>query len=110
MQNSLFVENNSTDDVEYIDLGKGLGLRIIPGYKKQAQLYRHGTLIKAVSLRDKVAKRIFAVEVVELGAFQSRLADALGITRQTIHNYREIEKHFGFEADIPHRIDEKSPN
>ena len=100
MQNSLFVEDNSTDDVEYIDLGKGLGLRIIPGYKKQAQLYRHGTLIKAVSLRDKVAKRIFAVEVVELGAFQSRLADALGITRQTIHNYREIEKHFGFEGLI----------
>ena len=100
MQNSLFVEDNSTDDVEYIDLGKGLGLRIIPGYKKQAQLYRHGTLIKSVSLRDKVAKRIFIVEVVELGAFQSRLADALGITRQTIHNYREIKKHFDLEGLI----------
>ncbi len=50
---------------------------------------------KAVNLLDKVAMRIFAVEAVDLGAVQSRLADALGITRQTIHNYREIRKYFG---------------
>jgi hypothetical protein len=94
MQRSLLAEDGSTAP-EFIDLGKGIGIRIIPGYKRQAQLYRHGTHIKTVNLLDKVAKRIFVVEAVKLGAIQSRLADALGITRQTIHNYREIEKHFG---------------
>jgi hypothetical protein len=94
MQRSLLAEGASTAP-ECIDLGKGIGIRIIPGYKRRAQLYRHGTHIKTVNLLDKVAKRIFVVEAVELGAIQSRLADALGITRQTIHNYREIEKHFG---------------
>lgn len=100
MQISLLADEASADATEFIDLGKGIGIRIIPGYKKQAHLYRHGTLIKAVNLLDKVAMRIFAVEAVELGAVQSRLADALGITRQTIHNYREIKKHFGTEGLI----------
>jgi hypothetical protein len=99
-QKSLLAEDASTPDTDLIDLGKGLGIRITRGYKAQAQLYRHGTLIKTVYLLDKVAKRIFVVEVVELGAIQSRLADALGITRQTIHNYREIQKHFGVEGLI----------
>jgi predicted transcriptional regulator len=99
-QKSLLAEDASTPDTDLIDLGKGLGIRITRGYKAQAKLYRHGALIKTVYLLDKVAKRIFVVEVVELGAIQSRLADALGITRQTIHNYREIQKHFGVEGLI----------
>jgi hypothetical protein len=35
-----------------------------------------------------------------LGANQSRLASALKISRQTIHNYREIYHHFGMEGLI----------
>jgi hypothetical protein len=99
-QKSLLAEDVSTPDTDLIDLGKGLGIRITRGYKAQAQLYRHGTFIKTVYLLDKVAKRIFVVEAVELGAIQSRLADALGITRQTIHNYRDTQKHFGAEGLI----------
>ena len=99
-QESLLNEDASAAKADLIDLGKGLGIRVTRGYKAQATLYRHGTLIKTVYLLDKVAKRIFVVEAVELGAIQSRLADAIGITRQTIHNYREIEKHFGVEGLI----------
>jgi hypothetical protein len=99
-QEPLLDEDGSTTDADLIHLGKGIGIRVTRGYKPQAKLYRHGTLIKSVYLLDKVAKRIFIVEVVELGAIQSRLADVLGITRQTIYNYREINKHFGVEGLI----------
>ena len=99
-QEPLLDDDASTTDADLIHLGKGIGIRVTRGYKPQAKLYRHGTLIKSVYLLDKVAKRIFIVEVVELGAIQSRLADVLGITRQTIYNYREINKHFGVQGLI----------
>ena len=66
----------------------------------KAILYRHDVFIKEVGLSDRVATRVFVVEVVELGANQSRLAEALGISRQTIHNYREMKEHFGLEGLI----------
>lgn len=81
-----------------VDLSTGLSIAVIKGHRKKAVLYRHGTLIKEADLADKAAKRIFVVEAVELGAKQSHLAKALGISRQTIHNYREIKKHFGLEG------------
>jgi hypothetical protein len=40
------------------------------------------------------------VETIDLGVVQSRLALALGISRQSIHNYLEIRKHFGLEGLI----------
>ena len=64
------------------------------------ELYRSGLLIKIVELSDKVAKRILVVEAVELGATQTKLAKALSISRQTIHNYTEIQKQFGREGLI----------
>ena len=67
---------------------------------RRARLYRQGVLIKDLDLSDPVATRLFVVEAVELGANQSRLAAALSISRQTIHNYRQIKKHFGMEGLI----------
>jgi len=63
-------------------------------------LYHKDALVKTADLTDKVAKRFFVVEAVELGAIKSRLADALNISRQTIHNYLETIKHFGVEGLI----------
>ena len=63
-QESLLNEDASAAKADLIDLGKGLGIRVTRGYKAQATLYRHGTLIKTVYLLDKVAKRIFVVEAV----------------------------------------------
>lgn len=82
------------------DLGSGLTLEIVEGHKLNAILYRHGVYMKAVDLTDRVAKRLFVVELVESGACQSRLATALSMSRQTIHNYLEIKKHFGREGLI----------
>lgn len=79
----------------------GLGLVIqIDDSRQKADLYRHGTYVKGVDLSDKVAKRLFVVEAVDLGAIQLRLAKALGISRQSIHTYLEIRKHFGLEGLI----------
>jgi hypothetical protein len=63
-------------------------------------LYNNRTLIKTVDLSDRVAKRLFVVEAVEMGATKSRLAKALQISRQSIHNYTETKKHFGLEGLI----------
>ena len=41
---------------------------------------------------------MFVIEVVNLGAKQTKLSEALGISRQTIHNYRETYKYFGTEG------------
>lgn len=55
-------------------------------------------IVRKVDLSDKPSKKIFVIEAVELGATKSRLADALNISRQTIHNYIEIKKKFGTEG------------
>ncbi|MBT5528180.1 MAG: hypothetical protein HOK35_03395 [Cytophagia bacterium] len=51
-------------------------------------------------MEDNIAKRLFIVEAVELGAMKSRLASALEISRQTIDNYLGIKKHFGLEKGV----------
>lgn len=82
------------------DLGRGLSLALDGGPKGKAKLYRHGNLIKSVDRADKVAMKLFIIEAVEVGAKQLRLAQALGLSRQTLHNYREIKKHFGLQGLI----------
>jgi len=98
MQQELFPK--AARENKKIHLGSGLELEIIEGLKPKAKLYRFGLFIKIVELSDKVAKRILVVETVELGANQTKLAKALSISRQTIHNYTEIQKQFGREGLI----------
>ena len=82
-------------------LGNDLYLDLRNGPKGQAIPYRHGSFIKAVDLSDKVAKKLFVVEVVnDLGGQQTKLAAVLNISRQTIHNYLESHKCFGKEGLI----------
>ena len=83
-----------------ISLGAGLFLEKIEGSHPKGRLHRGDILIKEVDLADRVAKRLFVVEAVDLGAMKSRLADALPISRQSIHNYLETRKHFGLEGLI----------
>ncbi len=84
-----------------IALGKGLRLAFDSAREGRAVLYRGDFPIKTVDLGDKVAKKRFITELIELGANQSRLANALDVSRQTLHNYREIKAHFG----VPGLID-----
>ena len=88
-QQSLFIEDNGCEqDFEHFhSLGNDLVLDLQNGPKGRAILYRHGSVIQIVNLSDKVAKKLFVVDVVnDLGAQQTKLAKALGISRQTIHN------------------------
>ena len=50
---------------------------------------------KRVDLRDKAARRLLVVELIQQGVNQTRLAEALKLSRQTLHNYRESYKEFG---------------
>ena len=98
--NSLF-EDGSKQQPKSIPLGAGLSLEYLGGVGKSARkalLYRQGIMVKEVNLADPVAKRLFIVETIEMGAGKSRLAKTLCISRQTIHNYLEIKKRFGMEG------------
>ena len=88
------------DQEQKYALGKGFVLAFSEGEKKQCKLLHYDNPIKLVDLSDKVAKKLLVIEAVELGVIQSQLADALGISRQTIHNYRETHKYFGMEGLI----------
>jgi len=94
-QNSLFPTSN---DKNRIPLGHNIFIEIKSNYPRSAYLYRQDILIKQVVLSDKIAKRIFVVEAVELGAIKSRLALALEMSRQTIDNLLGIKQHFGLEG------------
>ena len=94
-QNSLFPISNDNDK---ISLGNNIFIEIKSNYPRRAYLYRQDILIKQVVLSDKIAKRIFIVEAIELGAMKSHLASVLEISRQTIDNLLGIKKHFGLEG------------
>ena len=94
-QTALFKDEKKNNNIE---LGLGLTLECVGGQGKQAKkiiLYRQGVNIKTLDPSDKVAKRLFVVEVIEMGAGKSALATPLASSRQTIHNWVEIKKHFG---------------
>jgi hypothetical protein len=90
------------DDIAEQDkrIGDRLFLEFNKNNPNEVSLFHHDTSIKTVDLKDPVAKRLLVVEAVELGAIKSRLATALDISRQTIHNYIETKNHFGLEGLI----------
>ncbi len=100
MQHSLELEAATEVTDRPIALGKGLRLVFDTERETRAVLYRGDFPIKTVDLGDKVAKKLFITEAIELGANQSRLAKALNISRQTLHNYRQIKEHFGVQGLI----------
>ena len=76
-------------------LGNGLVLTIS---NTTAMLYRGSAYVRSVDLEDTIARKLFIIEIIEQGAKKLRVAEALNISRQTIHNYEEIKKYFGTEG------------
>lgn len=99
-QGTLFKDMPIKDTSDEVFIGGRLFLKFNKSNPNSACLYNHHTLIKIVDLSDRVAKRLLVVEAVEMGAIKTRLAKALQISRQTIHNYVETKKHFGMEGLI----------
>ena len=81
-----------------IGIGARLFLKFSEDNPHKVSLYNNDTLVKAVNLSDRVAKRLLVVDAVEMGATKTLLAAALKISRQSIHNYTETKKYFGLEG------------
>ena len=82
------------------EIGRGISLEVRGGKKGIAIQYERGWEIKRADLSDTAAKRIFIVDLVESGVNQTKLANKLRISRQTIHNYVERKKNYGLEGLI----------
>ncbi len=67
---------------------------------KIANLFFHGSYVKQVNLKDKVERKLFFVELAQIGVKQTRIAEVFGISRQTLHNYLETKRRLGVEALI----------
>ena len=97
MQENLFPampqKNNNTKII-----GANLSLDFNKRNKNLVTLKNRDVIVKKVDLSDKPAKKLLVIDAIELGAIKSRLADALNISRQTIHNYIESQKRFGTEG------------
>jgi hypothetical protein len=96
IQTDLLAEHATRPDRgERFELGRGYSLSLPRGPRGQADVYQHGSLSKRVDLRDKAARRLLVVELIQHGVNQTRLAEALKLSRQTLHNYRESYQEFG---------------
>jgi ParB-like chromosome segregation protein Spo0J len=80
------------------ELGRGYALHLPRGPRAPGDLYHRGSLIKRVNLRDKAERRLLVVELLQHGVNQTRLAEALKLSRQTLHNYRESYREFGVQG------------
>ena len=100
MTQGLLFDDVSNEDKALKFIGQRLYLKFKDDIETHVTLYHNDVLVKTADLSDKVAKRFFVVEAAELGATKTHLAEALNISRQTIHNYQEIKKHFGLEGLI----------
>lgn len=90
-----FFEDNSN----LTAIGNGLAIEY-NHIKATAILYRNGRIIKKADFDDKTAKKIFIIDAVELGGTQTKIAQVLNISRQSIHNYMQTKTHFGLEGLI----------
>ena len=98
MQKDLFPEISKKNNNNIKKIGANLSLIFNSRNKHLVTLKNRDVIVKKVDLSDKPTKKIFVIDAVELGATKSLLADALNISRQTIHNYIEIKKRFGIEG------------
>jgi hypothetical protein len=96
-QIELIVNKDSKKD-QPIALSQYVSVRYRGSDKKSIMLYHHNIPLKTIDLTDRVAKKLFVVELVEMGAKPGLIAEVLGMSRQTIHNYLQIKKHFGQEG------------
>jgi len=98
MQRKLF--KNQIKEDNKINIGQGVRLEIRGGKRGVAIQYDNSCEVRRVDLSDTPAKRIFIVDLVEYKVNQTKLAKALSISRQTIHNYVERKEVYGLEGLI----------
>ena len=97
-QYSLFSDAESEREKNRFAIGHGLVLEMGERYPQSVLLFVQGVMVRKVDLSDRIRKKLFILEALELGAQKSRLAKALSISRQTIDNYQGVMKQFGLEG------------
>lgn len=100
MKQSALFKNVEPQGENIKQIGYRLYLKFSDSTPAKVTLYHTNTPVKIIEFSDKVAKKLLVVEAVEMGAEKKALGAALGITRQTVHNYIEINKYFGLEGLI----------
>ncbi len=94
MQNNLFSEMNPPEK-NVKSIGTNLSLVFNKDNNNLVTFKNREIPIKKVDISDKVARRLLILDAVKLGATKTLLAKALGVSRQTIHNYEESQNTFG---------------
>lgn len=98
MQQDLFPEMLKKQDDNVKTIGTNLYLIFNKIDKQIVTLKINNIIVKRIDLSDKIARRLFIVDAVDMGANKSLLAEVLHVSRQTIHNYVESKKTFGTEG------------
>ena len=79
-------------------IGRAYELHLPRGPRSKAQVYHRGALLKEVDLGEKAQRQLLVIELIQLGVTKSKLAKALKLSRQTLHNYRSSYNAFGVEG------------
>jgi hypothetical protein len=79
-------------------IGRAYELHLPRGPRSKGQVYHRGALLKEVDLGEKAQRQLLVIELIQQGVTQSKLAKALKLSRQTLHNYRESYNKFGVEG------------
>lgn len=94
----------------FIFIGQGFALKKTSD-KNMVQLYKDGTFIKEQILNPSIEKRLFVVDLVERqGVVRTKLADALGISRQSINNWVDTYREYGSNGLINNTKDSWKKN
>ncbi|MCP4587508.1 hypothetical protein, partial [Pseudoalteromonas sp.] len=96
MRQTTLIESDKDNNRTYI--GGGISLEIRGSKNGITIQYDRGWETKRVDLSDKTAKRIFIVDLVELNVNQTKLANKLQISRQSINTYVKRKRLFGLEG------------
>jgi hypothetical protein len=87
-------------EIEKVYVGNHIEIMYHP-IKEWVRIFHHDKFLKQVSFEnDATEKKIVIVEITEMGADVTKLANALHISRQSIYNYMNIKTHFGSEGLI----------
>jgi hypothetical protein len=110
MHQQSFFGEIPVQDTNISSIGSRLYIKFAGEKKSTVSLFHNDVLVKSIDISDSVAKRLLVVDAVELGAIKSHLADALGISRQSIDNYLDAKKYFGLEGLINNYSPNRSKN
>jgi hypothetical protein len=93
-----FPETLDESAAHRFSIGRAYVLYLPKGPRRKGHVYYRGELLKEVDFGVKSERQRLVIELMEQRVNQTKLAEALRVSRQTLHNYRESYKNFGLEG------------